>query len=181
MPVMKSFLAAVIAASITASAVAAPQQVNGRAKNGFRADYLSELDDVQSKILDLAAATPENKFDWRPAKGVRSIGEVYLHMAGGNYFLPTFIGVKPPADMPKDIESLKGKARVISELRKSFAHLRNTAVNTTDAELDKRVKMFGGEVSERFVFVRTLNHLHEHLGQAIAYARMNGVVPPWSQ
>jgi uncharacterized damage-inducible protein DinB len=180
MTLMKSLLATAVAALIAVSAAAAPQQ-NGTARTSFRADFLSEVDEVESKVLDLAAATPEEKFDWRPAKGIRSIGEVYLHMAGGNYFLPTFIGVKPPADMPKDIESLKGKARIIAELRKSFNQVRTAVQNTTDADLDKRVKMFGSDVSERFVFVRMLNHLHEHLGQSIAYARMNGVVPPWSQ
>lgn len=177
---MKRPLVAALAALIAVSAAAAPQQ-NGSRRNGFRADFLAELEEVESKILALAEATPEGKFGWRPGKGIRSIGEVYGHMAGGNYFLPTFLGVKTPADMPRDIESVPGKARMIAELQKSFDHVRAAAPNGTERDLDKRVKMFGKDVSHRFVYVRMLEHLHEHLGQAIAYSRMNNIAPPWSQ
>jgi uncharacterized damage-inducible protein DinB len=177
---MKPLLVAALAVLISVSAAAAPQQ-NGNRKNGFRSDFLAELEEVQSKVLGLAEATPESKFAWRPGKGIRSIGEVYGHMAGGNYFLPTFLGVNAPADMPRDIESLPGKARMIAELRKSFDHVRTAATNGTESDLDRRVKMFGKEISHRFVYVRMLEHLHEHLGQAIAYSRMNNIVPPWSR
>lgn len=176
---MKRLLAIALVAAMPVWVAAAPQQ--GGRGNGFRADFLGDLDEVESKIVALAEATPESKFGWRPAKGIRSIGEVYGHMAGGNYFLATFLGVNPPAEMPRDLESLSGKARVISELRKSIEHVRAAAKSGDESALDKRVKMFGREVSHRFVYVRILNHLHEHLGQAIAYARMNNIAPPWSQ
>jgi hypothetical protein len=177
---MKRLFIAALVASMPVWVAAAPQQGPGRG-NGFRADFLGDLDEVESKIVALAEATPEAKFDWRPGKGIRSVGEVYGHMAGGNYFLTTFLGVATPASMPRDIEHLPGKARVISELRKSIAHVRAAARSSDENALDKRVKMFGRDVSHRFVYVRILNHLHEHLGQAIAYARMNNIVPPWSQ
>src|SRR5216684_4254412 len=64
---------------------------------GYRAEYLADLDDVQKKFMDLAETIPAEKYSWRPAKGVRSISEVYMHIAGANYFLTSFLGVKPPA------------------------------------------------------------------------------------
>ena len=151
------------------------------APGGFKSEFFTDLDDVQKKILDLANAVPADKFAWRPADGVRSVSEVYTHVAGGNYFLITFLGVQPPADMPKDIEKITDKAKVIAELQKSFDHLRSVAKNMTPADLEKPVTMFGQATTQRGVYSTILNHLHEHLGQSIAYARINNVAPPWSR
>jgi len=146
---------------------------------GFRSEFLANLDEVQEKIMDLAENTPAEKYAWRPAGDVRSISEVYMHVAGGNYFLATFLGVpapKPQRDLEKTVTR---KADVIAELQKSFDHLRAAATKTND--LDKQVKLFGNTTTHRGVLVTVLSHLHEHLGQSIAYARMNGVTPPWSR
>ncbi|HEX3582767.1 MAG TPA: DinB family protein [Thermoanaerobaculia bacterium] len=147
---------------------------------GFRTEFFADLDEVQDKITRLATAVPSEKYAWRPAEGVRSISEVYTHIAGANYFLATFVNVQPPSTMPKDIEKITDKKLVLAELQKSFDHLRMVMRNTPDADLDKQVMLFGKPTTERAVFSTILNHLHEHLGQSIAYARMNGVVPPWS-
>ncbi len=154
---------------------------NSAPKSGFRAEFLGDLDDVQKKITDLANAVPAEKYTWRPAPGVRTVSEVYMHIAGGNYFLATFLGVKPPEDMPKDLEKITDKKEVLAALQKSFDHVRSIVKNTSDADLEKPVKLFGNDTTQRGVFVTMLNHMHEHLGQSIAYARMNGVVPPWSK
>jgi uncharacterized damage-inducible protein DinB len=159
-----------------------PQQTAPRPAaplTGFRAEFFENLDDVQEKILELAETTPADKFSWRPAPGVRSVSEVYMHIAGGNYFLATFMGVQPPKrdmDLEKNITR---KADVIAELKRSFEHLRDAARKTED--LEKQTKMFGGTTTYRGVMVTMLSHLHEHLGQSIAYGRMNGVIPPWSR
>src|SRR6266545_6317163 len=86
---------------------------------GFRAEFIADLDEVQDKIEKLAAAVRAEKYAWRPAPGIRSVSEVYMHIAGGNYFLPTFVGQQPPADMPKDIEKIADKAAVLAEMKKS--------------------------------------------------------------
>lgn len=153
------------------------QPQNGK---GFRSEFMSDLDEVQGKILKLANAVPAEKYAWRPGEGVRSVSEVYMHIAGANYFLATFVNVQPPSTMPKDIEKITDKKLVLTELQKSFDHLRMVMKNTPDADFDKQVMLFGKPTTERAVFATILNHLHEHLGQSIAYARMNGVVPPWS-
>jgi len=150
-------------------------------KSSFKAEFFANLDEVQKKITDLAVATPAEKFSWRPAEGVRSVSEVYMHIAGGNYFLGTFLDVKPPAAMPQEIEKIGDKQKVLDELKKSFDHLRGIAKNMSDADLEKSVTMFGQSTTHRGVYSTILNHLHEHLGQSIAYARMNGIVPPWSK
>jgi uncharacterized damage-inducible protein DinB len=184
-PTMKIRLAAAAAllfttplfAAGTLSSVKAQPPQNGAPKSGFRAEFLHDFDDVSKKILELAEATPASKYGWRPAPGVRSFSEVYMHIAGGNYFLATFAGAKPQSYDTNTLEKITDKARVIEELRKSFEYLRTVAVQ---ADLDKPIKMFGYDTTHRGALMTALNHLHEHLGQSIAYARMNGVVPPWS-
>lgn len=146
---------------------------------GFRAEFLTNLDDVQQKILELAESVPAEKYAWRPAPGVRSISEVYMHIAGGNYFLASFLGLDAPKTKGDIEKTITKKADVVAELRRSFEHLRNAANGSSD--LEKPVKMFGQQTTHRGVLVTTLSHLHEHLGQSVAYARMNGVVPPWSR
>ena len=148
-------------------------------RTGVRAELLHDLDDVQKKIVSLALAMPAGMYAWRPVQGVRSVSEVYMHMAGGNYTLVSFVGDKPMLDT-RSFERITEKPRVVEELRRSFDFLHDTIVNTTDAELDKPIRVFGNDSTERAAFMMALNHLHEHLGQSVAYARMNGVAPPWS-
>jgi uncharacterized damage-inducible protein DinB len=148
---------------------------------GFRAEFLASLDEVEGKIMELAEQVPADRYGWRPAPDVRSIAEVYTHIAGSNYFLATFAGVKAPATMPTDFEKITDKQRILTELRKSFEHVRTAVKSAKDADLETSVKLFGTNTSRRGVYMTIMNHLHEHLGQSIAYARMNGVVPPWSR
>ena len=171
-----------LGASALHAAVRSPQAATANTipKRGYRAELLRDLDDVQKKLIALASVTPAEKFGWRPARDVRSISEVYMHVAGGNYLLASFTGMKPPAYETGNLEQITNKDRVIEELRKSFDHIRSAALKTTDADLDKSIKMFGRDTTVRGAFTTALNHLHEHLGQSIAYARMAGVVPPWS-
>jgi uncharacterized damage-inducible protein DinB len=175
---------AIVVAVPIAAAVRAPHELRQAAapsipRTGVRAELLHDLDDLQKKILSLANAMPAGKYSWRPVRGVRSVSEVYMHMAGGNYTLVSFVGDKPMLDT-RSYEHVTEKPRVLEELRRSFDYLRDTIVNTSDADLDKPIRMFGNDSTERAAFMMALNHLHEHLGQSVAYARMNNVVPPWS-
>jgi uncharacterized damage-inducible protein DinB len=160
----------------TAPAAATP------AVTGLRGDVLWQLTDVEKKLVALAEATPQEKFAWRPAPGVRSISEVYMHVAGGNYFLPTFLGKKAPEGLSRDMEkTVTEKAKVVDAMKKSFDYARKAVETTPDADLDKKIKLFGHDSTERMVLIVMVGHGHEHLGQAIAYARTNGVAPPWSE
>lgn len=149
---------------------------------GFRAEFLADLSDMEKKVLSLAGALPAERYEWRPAPGVRSVGEVFMHIAGGNYMLVTFIGAQTPAgEDEQTLAQINTKPRVLDELRKSFEHLRRAALTTSDRELDRPVRMFGSATTKRGALMMALTHVHEHLGQSVAYARMIGIVPPWSQ
>jgi uncharacterized damage-inducible protein DinB len=174
-PPVIAVLLVFVPALVFAQATPKPKKITG-----FRGEFLANFDDVQSKVMELAEAVPEKKYGWRPGKGVRSISEVYMHVAGANYYLSTFLGKTLPSDVPKDIEKITDKQRALVELKKSFDYLRGVVASEKDSDLDKPVKMYGTQTTRRGVLITALAHLHEHLGQSIAYARMNGVVPPWS-
>lgn len=153
---------------------------------GFRAEFLSQLSQAEEKVVNLADAMPQDKYSWRPGDGVRSVSEVYIHIANANYLIPTFFGGKAPdglgwreaGEMEKEITKKKD---VAMKLKSSFASVKEVVQNMKDSDLDKEVEMFGMKTTYRGAMHFFANHVHEHLGQSIAYARMNGVVPPWSQ
>lgn len=151
----------------------------GQTGKGIQADFLTNFDDTQKKIVSLAEAIPAEKYSWRPADGVRSISEVFMHIAGANYLLPGALGAKPPSGISRDMEkTVTEKSKVIDQLKQSFVHARQAIEGASD--LSKPTKLFGRDNTYGGVDLVVVTHLHEHLGQAIAYARMNKVTPPWS-
>lgn len=150
-------------------------------KSGFVKDMLGQLERVKGQVVSLENAVPQDKFTWRPAEGVRSISEVYLHIAGSNYFIVGFTGVKPPANSKIDEKGTTDKAQIADALKTSFEWTKNAVSKMSDADLEKEIQMFGMKTSVRNALLILLSHIHEHLGQSIAYARTNGVVPPWTE
>lgn len=154
---------------------------------GYRGEVLADLADAESKVVGLAEAIPESAYDWRPMEGVRSVPEVFTHIIGMNYFFPTMLGAERPADMPEEFRdrktaaSVRDKATLIRGLKASFAFERQVIENLPDSRLDESVTMFGRETTVRGFLLSWTADLHEHLGQLIAYARSNQVVPPWSE
>jgi uncharacterized damage-inducible protein DinB len=144
--------------------------------------WMGEFEHAAQQILQLADAMPAEKFAWRPGPGVRSVSELYMHIAIGNYFLIGQAGMKPPVDLAtlgKEPEkSLTAKADVIKFVKDSFDAVRAAYPK---ADKQKAVNFFGSDTTVDGVLLRLLVHNHEHMGQAIAYARVNGVVPPWSK
>ena len=144
----------------------------------FVQEFLGQIDFVKGRLMQLAEAMPEDKYSWTPGEGVRSVGEVYVHAAEANYYMLSLIkGEK--FDM-NSAESKSDKKTALSLMEKSFDNLKESAAQFTDEDLDKEIEAFGMKFSVRNFMVTIIAHLHEHLGQSIAYARMNGVIPPWS-
>ena len=152
------------------------------AVSSMRGDMMIWIKDAQDKLEQLATAMPEAKYAWRPAKEVRSVGEVFMHVAQANYGLPGFMGVAPPEGYKFDgyDKSMTKKADIQKALHDSFEHMEKAFMAASDADMDKSIDVMGNKMSERGAFMLLLSHAHEHLGQSIAYARMNGVAPPWT-
>jgi uncharacterized damage-inducible protein DinB len=155
-----------------------------KSTGGVRGSILFQIDQAREKLIALANALPPEKYGWRPGEGVRSAGEVFNHVAAANYFLPTFWGAKVPAGVnPQTLEKeMSGdKAKTIETLTKSFDNLREAILAVPDSDLDRKIKLFGQDATVRDAMMVLASHAHEHLGQSIAYARSNGIVPPWSK
>jgi uncharacterized damage-inducible protein DinB len=168
-------------------AMAAPPPPSPRA-GALQRDVLAVLTDTEKKILALEGAVPRDKFDWRPAPGVRSVSEAYLHIAFANYNMTRIAtGRVPPADAKWDLDRTKwdsqttDKAKIKAVLERSFSFAHDAINALPDADLDKTVDFFGHRMTARAVLLMLVGHDNEHLGQSVAYARANKVVPPWSQ
>ena len=159
--------------TVTSRALAHPDQGEGSASmSGAKGEVLMWIKDAETKLVELAEATPEAKYSYRPAKGVRTAGEVFMHVAGANFGIPSFAGVKPPEgfDFATFEKSKTKKADIIPTLKASFTHMENAWMQMTDEDMEKPAG----------AYLLLLSHCHEHLGQSIAYARGNGIVPPWT-
>jgi uncharacterized damage-inducible protein DinB len=152
-------------------------------------DLIDDVTRVEARIVALARAIPPEVYEWRPGEGVRSVGEVLIHIAGDNFFIPVLMGVSAPAGTgidPRRETVLAYEARtmtrdeVLAELENSFTFLKQTMRDTPEARLMEQPPFERREVTTRALWILTNSHLHEHLGQLIGYARSNGVTPPWS-
>jgi len=155
------------------------------------ADLIKDIEGVEKKFIGLAKVTPPEKLAWRPGPGVRSIGEVFLHVASDNYFIPSGFGHAIPASTgikAGDFKSLQAyeiqqltRDQIVAQLEESFAYIKAQMAKTTAANVGSEVQMFGMKTTAQSMWILAATHLHEHLGQSIAYARTNGIVPPWSK
>jgi uncharacterized damage-inducible protein DinB len=165
---------------------------------GFKDDYSTDFTYTVKQLVQLAQAMPAEKFDWRPGPEVRSVGEVYVHIAAGNFLLLSLTGVKLPAEYyPATLDSKDGraviaqnnqlekkitaKADVLKMLQASLDAVQANFTRQTASDFEKPVDFFGQKATVRAIYLRIFAHCNEHMGQSIAYARVNGVVPPWSK
>lgn len=152
---------------------------------------MKDVTEVEQKLVDLAKAIPPNKYAYRPGTGVRSVGEVVMHVASDNYFIPAAAGTAAPAatgissDSYETVVAFEKRAvspdSAVKELQASFAFLKDAMKAQAPAALAEKKSMFGAEYTGQQVWIMATTHLHEHLGQMIAYARANNIVPPWSK
>lgn len=152
------------------------------APEGIWQGYDGEWRHVSQQLIALAEVTPEEKFAWRPAPGVRSASEVYMHIALANFYLLSVTGPKMPADAKEGKEkSVTAKAEVINWLKRSLDAVKQAHLAVTRKDLDRKVHIFDRDATVDGMYLRIIVHANEHMGQLIAYARMTGVVPPWSK
>ena len=152
-------------------------------------EFVGQVVFVQGRITDLANAVPQSAYEWRPAEGVRSVSEVYLHAAFGNYICVVVSGGTVPKEVGFEMDFSKvnawdtqstDKTVILEKLNESFEILKERIAMLTEEDLNREVEIFGMKMSTRNFIISMIAHAHEHLGQSIAYARINGVTPPWS-
>jgi DinB superfamily len=180
--------AATCALAAGSHVVAAQDVPNRDAALEIRKQFVSDLDTLQSKFLALAEAFPADKYSWRPAPGVRSVGEAFMHVASEFYvFTPMAYGATPSPVVGRGreafqkFEAMSSKEQVLKHLKEGFAYTKQSLAAIDPAQISGTKKLWGGDRTIVETSFGMAGDLHEHLGQLIAYARMNGVKPPWSK
>ena len=176
---MRRLFAALLLASLLVPMAARAQDTPA----GIRGELIASMMDAGGKIQELATAIPDAKYTWKPSKDVRSAGQVFLHVVQENYMIPSFIGVKSTMSMDDlmklDTQTME-PAKVRQMLKESYAWAQKAVTDTPDSELETQTDFFGQKMTKRSVMLVLASHSHEHLGQLIAYARSNNIVPPWT-
>ena len=150
--------------------------------DGLWQGYDGEWRHVSNQLIALAEATPADKFAWRPAPGVRSTSEVYMHIVMANFYLLSVTGPKMPPDMKQDLEkTVTSKPEVIAWLKRSLEAVKQAHLAADPKDMSRKVKVNDRDATVDGMYLRIIVHANEHMGQLIAYARMTGVVPPWSK
>ncbi|MEX2400682.1 MAG: DinB family protein [Rhodothermales bacterium] len=149
----------------------------------FKAEFMGQFNASAEKLVSLAEAMPADAYDWQPMEGVATVAGAYMHVARYNYYYPeTSLGIDTPAGVHLDtFESTEDKASVVAQLRRSMDHVRSAVEAIPEEEFEAPTELYGRTVTKRAVLLQLITHMNEHLGQQIAYARSNRVVPPWSQ
>jgi len=150
---------------------------------GLWQGFDGEWGHVSRQLVALAEAMPQTAYSWRPGPGVRSTSEVFMHVAIANFGLLQFTGPKVPADLKSpDLEkTVTAKADVINWLKRSLEAVKTARAGLKPGDLDRKIKVEGRNATVDGVYLRIIVHANEHMGQLVAYARVNGIVPPWSQ
>jgi hypothetical protein len=173
--------------SVAASSPARAQDVmNKDAAASVKASFLADLETLRGKFVALAEAFPQDKYTWRPMEGVRSVSEVLMLAAFEGYsFIPTSFGAKAAVVGSREemaaLRTLSDKPKVIEHLNKGFAHAKKELEAVDPATLTGKRKVMGKDLGVADIALAIGGDLHEHLGQMIAYARTNHIVPPWSK
>ncbi len=150
----------------------------------FQNETAGSLTYLSGNVMKLAQAIPAEKYSWSPGTGVRTVAQVYAHIISANYFFASKLGAKIPdgVNMETLEKDLKSKDAIAAELKRSYEVATNAIKNTQDASLSTKVEFpFPGEYTNMSAILILLGHSNEHLGQLIAYARTNGIKPPWSE
>ena len=159
----------------------APACFAQKAPEGLWQGYDGEWKHVSQQLIALAEATPGEKFSWRPAPGVRSTSEVYMHIVMANFYLLSVTGPKMPADLKENMDkTVTSKAQVIDWLKRSLNAVKEGHWAEKPDDLHRKVHIADRDATVDGMYLRILVHANEHMGQLVAYARMTGVVPPWT-
>jgi uncharacterized damage-inducible protein DinB len=148
---------------------------------GLWQGYDGEWGHVSRQLVSLAEAIPAEKFSWRPADGVRSVSEVYMHLALANFGLLSVTGPKSPAGLKGDMEkTVRDKKEVIDWLKRSLEAVKTERAKLKPEDFQRKVRVANRDARVDGMYLRIIVHANEHMGQLVAYARTMGVAPPWA-
>ncbi|HMD32716.1 MAG TPA: DinB family protein [Candidatus Acidoferrales bacterium] len=175
--------AATLAFGLAVLAPSAPVQATpaqaAPAPAGVKAEIIRSIEDAEKKLIALAERFPQEKYAWHP-EGARTTSEVFMHIAAANYAYGGLMGAaRAEGKTGVALSKITEKAQLVETLKDSFTYIKAAIVNAADVE--KTIKLRAGDATLREAMIGAATHCHEHMGQLIAYARVNGIVPPWNE
>jgi len=153
----------------------------------WRQVQMEDIDGLRQKVMALAKAVPAGKLGWRPMEGTRSFREVFAHIAAEGNTETAMFGRPLPAGSVADFDAEEARLKklpddqLIAVMDRAMQSLSATLGGLSKAKINTPIRYYGQNTLPRVATTYTLNDLHEHLGQLVAYARMNQIVPPWSK
>lgn len=172
-----------LAACLVTLGVAQPLAAQAQDPAVLRQQLMSHFDMSMNKVIALAEAMPADRFEWKPQAEAMVVGHVYAHIANYNFYYPAGgMNIAAPADIKLDtLEAMRDKAQIVALLKRSAEHVRQSVKAMSDADFNAETRLYGRTIPKWAVLLQLVAHMNEHLGQSIAYARANEVVPPWSR
>lgn len=169
---------------LVAALLAAPGATMAQdTRAALRAELTEHFNGSMGKVIALAEAMPQERYAWKPEKDAMPVAQVYGHIARYNYSYPaTSLGIAAPVGLGLDtLEAMRNKAQIVALLKRSADHVRKTIADMPADQIEAGTTLYGRNVPKWAVLFQLVAHMNEHLGQSIAYARSNNVVPPWSR
>ena len=178
MSVVRTFAILAVATSLSVTAARAQN-----APTDYRDEALRHFAQSSDKVVQLARAMPGELYSWRPMEGVMPVAQVYMHIARYNYlYLTNELGLPLPPHIDMDtMEEVTTKAKVTAMLEESVEFVKHHVSAMSESDVTAMTVQYGRDVAGWSVLFQLVAHMNEHVGQSIAYARMNKVVPPWSR
>ena len=169
--------------AVTIVALSAPVLTSAQSSSPLRDELMNHFASSMEKVIALADAMPAESYAWKPSADAMPVGHVYAHIAHYNFMYPAnSMGIAAPGTIKLDtLEAMRNKVQIVALLRQSAEHVRRSVSTMSPDELSKNTTLYGRTVQKWAVMLQLVAHMNEHLGQSIAYARSNNVVPPWSR
>jgi uncharacterized damage-inducible protein DinB len=145
---------------------------------GMQAAFAKDAGTLSDKFIGLARVM-SGKYDWKPAQGVRSVADVFNLIVKENGLVAGVLSGTPNTGASP--APITDPEKMQEALKASYLNLQKAITGLSDNDLQTTVKLFGRDWTKQDALMHILADQHEHLGQSIAYARSNGVVPPWSK
>ncbi len=181
----RATIALIFTLAFVTAVAAGPARVQSSV-SAMRAQYVADFETMETKFKELAGAMDADMYGWGPMEGVRTVSEVFMLIVAENYFVLAAWGATPPDGITptfalfEELAKVTDKEEVLAALETSAAYLLEAIGNLSDEQMQETIRMFGQEGVLQASLLLVVGDMHEHLGQAIAYARTNEVVPPWT-
>jgi uncharacterized damage-inducible protein DinB len=154
------------------------------AQSSFKSDILEKWKGMKSYTLEVAAAMPEEKYNYKPTTDEPTFAYQLVHMAGNMHYLSAKLinNIEPSIDLTKMEKDAKlgilSKTEIVEIVSKAFDYVEKTIESQTESNLNETLNFWGGVASKRKILLLLNDHQTHHRGQLVVYLRLSGIVPP---